>query len=205
MLKVGLTGSIAVGKTYVCDVFEELGCFVLDADIAAREVVEPNTRGLSLIVENFGKGILQDNGKLDREKLSKIVFADKEKLKLLNSIVHPLIIEVQNRWLDERKNINPNGTAIIEAALLIETESYKRFDKLIVVWCNFAIQLKRLMARDNLSEREALKRINAQMLQDKKKSYADFLIDTTRGFQETRQHTKRVFIRLKEEVNFEKA
>ena len=198
MLKIGLTGSIAVGKTYVCSVFEELGCFVLDADIVAREVVEPNTRGLSLIVKSFGKGILQDNGKLDREKLSKIVFADKEKLQLLNSIVHPLVIEIQNRWLDEKKNINPNGTAIVEAALLIETEGYKRFDKLIVVWCNFATQLKRLVVRDNLSERNALKRINTQMLQDKKKSYADFLIDTTRGFQETRQSTKRVFIRLKE-------
>lgn len=198
MLKVGLTGSIAVGKTFVCEVFEELGAFVLDADQTAREVVQPNTKGLRLIVGSFGEQVLQENGELDRVKLGSIVFNDEAKRQLLNSIVHPLVIEAQNDWLVEIERKNSDGIAIIDAALMIESDSYKRFDKLIVVWCDSVIQLKRLMLRNNLSEEEALKRIDAQMPQDEKKSYADILIDTTEGFEATRERTIEVFEKLKE-------
>ena len=103
MLKVGLTGSIAVGKSYVCDVFRELGAFVLDADQTAREVVEPNSRGLQVIVKNFGTEVLQFDGELDRAKLGSIVFADSAKRELLNSIVHPLVFERQNQWLQKQE------------------------------------------------------------------------------------------------------
>ena len=109
MLKVGLTGSIAVGKSFVCEVFAELGAFVLDADLTAREVVQPNTEGLRQIVENFGEDILQPNGELDRIKLGAIVFADEQKRQLLNSIVHPLVIEKQNDWLLEKEKENPEA------------------------------------------------------------------------------------------------
>ncbi len=193
MLRVGLTGSIAVGKTYVCDVFEELGCFVLDADQTAREVVEPKTVGLRQIVEKFGEGVLQENGVLDRVKLGNIVFNDREMRQLLNSIVHPLVNDAQDKWLKERELEAPDGIAIIDAALMIESGGYKRFDKIIVVWCDRDIQLKRLMLRNNLSEREALKRIDAQFSQKRKKSYADFLIDTTDGFESTRLQVKEVY------------
>src|SRR6185436_15905657 len=135
MLKVGLTGSIAVGKSYVCEVFRELGAFVLDADQTAREVVAKNTTGLKRIVENFGEEILQSSGELDRSKLGAVVFADEAKRQLLNSIVHPLVIEAQNNWLTGREMENPDGIAIVDAALMIESGGYKRFDKLIVVWC----------------------------------------------------------------------
>ncbi len=196
MLKVGLTGSIAVGKTFVCEVFEELGCFVLDADRTAREVVEPGTDGLRLIVENFGEEILTETGELDRVKLGNIVFNDEAKRQLLNSIVHPLVIEKQNDWLYTKEKENPDGIAIVDAALMIESGGYKRFEKLIVVWCDSVIQLERLMLRNNLSEREALKRINSQMPQEEKKSYADFLIDTSEGFEATRKRTVEVFRQL---------
>lgn len=196
MLKVGLTGSIAVGKTYVCEVFAELGAFVLDADLTAREVVEPGTEGLSQIVENFGEDILQANGELDRVKLGAIVFNDEQKRQLLNSIVHPLVIENQNEWLAEKHLEDPNAIAIIDAALMIESGGFERFEKLIVVWCNSDIQLQRLMLRNNLSEEEALKRINAQMPQEEKKSYADYLIDTTEGFESTKLQTEKVFKEL---------
>ena len=197
MLKVGLTGSIAVGKSFVCGIFRDLGAFVLDADQTAREVVEPNTKGLQLIVENFGLQILQPTGELDRAKLGAIVFADELKRQLLNSIVHPLVIEAQNEWLAERESENPHGIAIIDAALMIESGGYKRFSKLIVVWCNIDIQLNRLIQRNNLSEAEALRRINAQMPQEEKKSYADFLIDTSEGFEDTRRQTIEIFEQLK--------
>jgi dephospho-CoA kinase len=197
VLKVGLTGSIAVGKSYVCACLRELGAFVLDADLTAREVVALNSKGLKLIAENFGADVLQPNGELDRIKMGAIVFADEAKRKLLNSIIHPLVFEAQSEWLIEKERENPRGIAVIDAALMIESESYKRFTKLIVVWCEPKIQLQRLMLRNNLSEAEALKRINAQMPQEEKKRYADFLIDTSEGFEATKLQTIEIFEQLK--------
>lgn len=198
MLKVGLTGSIAVGKTFVCGVFRELGCSVLDADQTAREVVEPGTPGLFEIEQVFGSSVLQPSGALDRVKLAGIVFADEEKRRILNSIVHPLVFKAQDAWLKEQMAAYPDGIAIVDAALMIESGGYKRFDKLIVVWCEPAIQLKRLMLRDSLSENDAQKRISAQMPQEEKKAYADFLIETSKGMEETRSRTREVFRQLKE-------
>lgn len=197
MLKVGLTGSIAVGKSFVLEVLRELGAFTLDADLTAREVVAAETKGLRLIVDEFGADVLLPNGELDRVKMGAIVFADEAKRQLLNSIVHPLVHEAQSEWLAERESENPNGIAVIDAALMIESGGWERFHKLIVVFCEPAIQLKRLMSRNNLSETEAIKRINSQMPQDEKKKYADFLIDTSKGFEDTRQQTIEVYDRLK--------
>ncbi len=197
MLKIGLTGSIAVGKSFVCQVFREFGASVLDADRTAREVVAPGTLGWQLVIEGFGSNILLPNNEIDRAKLGAIVFADERKRQLLNSIVHPLVIEKQNNWLREREAENPNRIAVIDAALMIESGGYRRFDKLIVVWCDSAAQLQRLVSRNNLNEQEALKRINAQMPQEEKKRYADFLIDTTQGFESARRQTIKVFELLK--------
>ena len=197
MLKVGLTGSIAVGKSFVCEVFRELGAFVLDADQTAREVVAPETDGLKLIVENFGAEVLLPSGELDRARLGAIVFADAAKRQLLNSIVHPLVIEAQNDWLTRREQADPHGIAVIDAALMIESGGYKRFAKLIVVWCAPAIQLERLVLRNNLTEKEALQRINAQMSQTEKKAHADFLIDTSGSFADTVRRTNEIYEQLK--------
>lgn len=197
MLKVGLTGSIAVGKTFVCEVLRELGCPVLDADRTARDVVKPQTAGLQSIIEHFGAEVLQADGELDRLKLGAIVFADERKRQLLNSIVHPLVIRVQNEWLIERERENPNGIAVIDAALMIESGGYQRFDKIIVVWCDSEIQIERLMLRNNLAREEAIQRIQAQMPQDEKKTYADFLIDTSGGFDEARRQTTEIYAQLK--------
>jgi dephospho-CoA kinase len=196
MLKVGLTGSIAVGKSFVVECFRELGCNVLDADHTAREVVEPGTEGLRRIVEAFGDTVLK-GGSLDRAALGRIVFADQAKRVLLNSIVHPLVIERQNGWIAEREAEDPDGITIIDAALMIESGGYKRFDKLIVVWCEADIQLARLMERNGLSREEAQARIDAQMPQDEKKSYANILIDTSRGFDDTRRQVLETFETLR--------
>ena len=198
MLKVGLTGSIAVGKSHVCDVFRELGCRVLDADQTARDVVRKGTPGLSKIVEAFGQSVIAADGELDRPKMAAIVFADEEKRLLLNSIVHPLVFEAQNQWLTDREAEDPDGIAIVDAALMIESGGYKRFDKLIVVWCEPDIQLQRLKRRDRLSEDEAEKRVRSQMPQDEKKKFADFLIDTSGSFESTRVQCVQVHRSLQE-------
>ena len=196
MLKVGLTGSIAVGKSYVCSVFQELGCYVLDADLTARAVVEPGTEGLRQIVASFGSDVLQPDGSLDRQKIGSIVFADEAKRLLLNSIVHPLVIKSQDKWVGDMEAMDPSGIAIVDAALMIESGGYKRFDQLIVVWCDPAVQLKRLILRNNFDESEAKRRIAAQMPQEEKKKYADHLIDTSDGFKSTRAQVKNVFEKL---------
>jgi len=201
MLKIGLTGSIAVGKTFVCDVFRELGCHVLDADKVARDVVEPGTTGLKGIVEEFGWDILDEDGRLDRAKMAEIVFADEERRLLLNSIIHPLVFEVQDRWLTDREAEDPNGIAIVDAALMIESGGYKRFDQLIVVWCEPDIQLQRLRDRNRLPEAEARKRIASQMPQSEKKRYADHLIDSSGGFDDTRRQVREVFEKLKHSLD----
>ena len=197
MLKVGLTGSIAVGKSFVCSVFGELGCHVLDADQTARDVVRPGTEGLERILEEFGQDVLTPLGDLDRKKLGTIVFSDEKKRELLNGIVHPLVIKAQDQWMHECEAIDPYGIVVVDAALMIESGGYGRFDKLIVVWCEAAIQLQRLMLRDNLTREDAQKRIDSQMPQEEKKGYADHLIDTSHGFEDTRLQTVEVYGQLR--------
>lgn len=198
MLKVGLTGSIAVGKSFVCSVLRDLGCHVLDADKTAREVVAQATDGLDEIVKHFGDEILLPNGELDRKKMAAIVFADEVKRELLNSIIHPCVIEAQNKWLNELEKKEPDTIAVVDAALMIESGGYKRFDKIIVVWCAADIQLSRLIGREGISHDEAIKRIVAQMPQDEKKKFADYLIDTSNGFEDARQQTTEVIAKLRE-------
>jgi dephospho-CoA kinase len=189
MLKIGLTGSIAVGKSFVCQVLREAGCPMLDSDISARQVVAAGSDGLAEIVRCFGENILTAVGELDRKKMGAIIFADEEKRKLLNAIVHPRVFVANRNWLIEREAEDPDGIAVIDAALMIESGSCKQFDKIIVVWCEPAIQLQRLMLRDNLGEADARQRILAQMPQGEKKLFADHLIDTSGGFEDTRRQT----------------
>lgn len=197
MLKLGLTGSIAVGKSFVCEVLREFGCHVLDADLTARDVVAKGTDGLAEIVRHFGNDVLLPDGALDRRKVGAVIFADEKKRELLNSIVHPRVIEAQDAWIHNLEPQHPNGIAVVDAALMIESGGYKRFNKLIVVWCKPALQLERLMLRDNLSADQAKKRIAAQMPQDEKKRYADYLIDTSSGFDHTRIQTGKVVDQLR--------
>jgi dephospho-CoA kinase len=196
MLKVGLTGSIAVGKSFVLGVLAELGCRVLDADATAREVVKPVTPGLAAVVEAFGKEIVREDGTLDRVTLGKIVFADEKKRQRLNSILHPFIIAAQDDQIRQWEQEDASGIAVVDAALMIESGGYRRFDKLIVVHCRPEVQLGRLIAREGLSPEDAERRIAAQMTQEEKKKYADFLIDTSEGFGDARRQTEAVFQEL---------
>lgn len=202
MLQVGLTGSIAVGKSFVLGVLAELGCRVLDADKTAREVVAIGKQGLSAVVDAFGKEVLLADGTLDRAKLGSLVFADENKRQRLNSILHPFIIAAQDEQMRRWEHDAPGGVAVVDAALMIESGGYQRFDKLIVVHCRPEIQLGRLMSRDGLTREEAEQRIAAQMPQEEKKRHADYLIDTSDGFAAARLQTEAVYRELR---NFSEA
>ncbi|HVS82821.1 MAG TPA: dephospho-CoA kinase [Pyrinomonadaceae bacterium] len=197
MLKVGLTGSIAVGKSFVLGVLAELGCHVVDADATAREVVAPGTPGIKAVVDAFGDDILNADGTLDRAKLGEIVFADEAKRMQLNSILHPFIIQAQDEQMRKWEREDPQGIAVVDAALMIESGGFQRFDKLIVVHCRPEVQLERLRTRDAISREEAERRVAAQMSQEEKKRHADFLIDSSEGFENTRRQTEAVFQKLR--------
>lgn len=193
MLRVGLTGSIAVGKSFVTSIFSDLGCHTLDADLTAREVVLPGSPGLEAVAQSFGRDILNDDGTLNRQRLGELVFADEEQRQKLNQILHPFIIARQDEIMREWEREDPQGIGIIDAALMIESGGYKRFDKLIVVHCRPEVQLERLMLRNGLSRDEAQARINSQMPQEEKQKFADFLIDTSDGFELTKKRTVEVY------------
>jgi dephospho-CoA kinase len=196
MLKVGLTGSIAVGKSYVVSVLRELGCVVFDADKVAHSVMEPGRPAYQDVVNEFGAGVLAEDGSIDRGKLGAIVFADEARRKRLNEIVHPRVIAEQDRLLREAEAADPGGIAIIDAALMIESGGYKRFDKLIVVFCDTETQIERLMKRNQISREDAERRVAAQMSSDEKRKYADYEIDTSGTFEETRRRVVDVYKEL---------
>jgi dephospho-CoA kinase len=187
MLKIGLTGGIATGKSYVVSVLRELGCEVIDADALAHEVIEPGRPAFDEIVGHFGKDVVGDDGKIDRVKLGAIVFADKSQREKLNSIVHPRVYEAQLKWFAELYARNPEAIAVVDAALMIETGSYKRFDKVVVVYCDADLQRQRLMLRNNLTLEQAQARISAQMPSDEKLKFADYSINTSFSFEDTRE------------------
>jgi dephospho-CoA kinase len=187
MLKVGLTGSIAVGKSYVLSVLAELGCVTFDADKIAHLAMEPGRPAYDDILSQFGEAVLAADGSIDRKKLGAIVFADETRRTRLNEIVHPRVIEEQNRLLGEAETRDPIGIVVIDAALMIESGGYKRFDKLIVVYCDRETQAERLMRRANITRGDAEQRIAAQMTSEEKLRYADYRINTAGTFEETRQ------------------
>lgn len=198
MLRVGLTGGIAVGKSFVSSVLAELGCRVFDADRIARAVVRPGTPALAEIVAAFGADVLAPDGTLDRAKLGALVFADAEARARLNAIVHPRVHAEQDRLLREVEARDPHGVAVVDAALLIESGGYRRFDVVVVVWCRPEVQLTRLMARNGLGREEAERRIAAQMSSEEKRRYADFEIDTSEGFEPTRRQVVALHAALRE-------
>lgn len=197
MLRAGLTGSIGVGKSFVSNVLAELGCHVLDADATAREVVAPGSPALLEVIAKFGSEILLSDGTLDRPRLGALVFADAAHRLALNSILHPYIIAAQDQRLREWEAVDPDGIAVVDAALMIESGGYQRFDKLIVVHCRPEVQIQRVMARNNLSRAEAEARIATQMSQEEKMKFADYLIDTSDGFEAARAAATEVYEKLR--------
>ncbi len=199
MLKVGLTGGIACGKTNVLKEFDRLGVFGVDADQVSRDIMKPGGSAYGPVVELFGQKILRTDNSIDRRKIGQVVFTNREKRLRLEAIVHPLIFEEQERILAALENelgSRLTRIAMVDAALMVETGSYQRYDLIVVVYCNPEIQLRRLMTRDHLSEEEAQSRLDSQMDPFEKVRYGDFVIDNSGRFSDTKLQIQNTFHEL---------
>lgn len=197
MLKIGLTGGLASGKSYVAQCLQALGCHVLKADELGHEALEPGGAAYGPAVEAFGRAIVGEDGRIDRRKLGALVFEDGEKLKLLNSIVHPVVIGREEAWMREVEAGDGDGIAVVEAAILIETGSYKRFERLVLAVCSEEQQIERAMKRDQLTREDVLKRLEKQMPLKEKRKYADYVIDTSGAKSETVERVGRLHEELR--------
>jgi dephospho-CoA kinase len=184
MLKVGLTGGIACGKTVVRRRLEERGIPTLDADAVVHRLLQSGTDVTREIAEIFGDAVIAPDGSVDRKALAAIVFNDEEALRKLNAVVHPAVWREIERFFEEREKAS-DPVAVVDAALMIETGSVRRYDRVVVVHCLPELQLERLMARDGLSREDALRRIRSQMPIEEKRPFADFLVDTSGSIEET--------------------
>lgn len=174
VLKIGITGGIGSGKTTVCKMFEELGVPVYYADERARYLMQHEHFLIDEIKKNFGEDVYE-NGLLNRQLLASKVFHDKEKVKLLNSLVHPAVFRDTDRWVAEQQ-ITLVPYALKEAALLVESGSHKHLDKLIVVTAPQNLRLKRVVDRDNVSSTDVMARMQNQLPEEEKAKLADFVI-----------------------------
>ena len=191
-LLVGLTGGIATGKSTVAEIFRRLGCVIIDADVLAREVVEPGEPAYDDIVAEFGSGILQRDETLDRQKLGAIVFAVPAKRKRLEAITHPRIRERLARRLAELAARDFAGIVLFDAPVIIESGNAKTMDRLVVVVTDEATQARRLGARDGLGAEEAGRRIASQMPIAEKAKVADHVIDNSGDREATIPEVRRV-------------
>jgi len=199
MLRVGLTGGIASGKSTVAARMRELGLTVLNADLLAHQLMEPGQPAYDDVVREFGREVLAADGTVDRKKLGDIVFRDAARREQLNAIVHPRVIQAREEQLKQMEATNPRGLAIVEAALLIEAGYYKKLDRLIVCSCRPEQQMERLRAR-GLSEEEVRQRIAAQLPLEEKLRLADDIVDCSGTIEDTLRQTDALVERLRKQA-----
>lgn len=200
MLRVGLTGGVACGKSTVAKMFAELGATIVDADTIAHELYRPGHEVLQELVRHFGPEILKPDGELDRAKLATLVF-DGGRIEELNKIVHPAVIRQQDQWMRSLAEKDPYAVAIVEAALILEAGVKDRFDRIMVVSCKPAQKIARFAQRTGMSEDAARadveRRTKAQMPDEEKARRADFVIDNSGSVEETRHQVQRIYSELK--------
>lgn len=192
-LLVGLTGGIATGKSTVDAVLRELGAVIIDADLLAREVVEPGEPALAEIAAEFGPGVLGPDGRLDRKALGAIVFADSDRRRTLEAMTHPRMRERLLRRIGELTAEHFRGLAFYDAAVLIESGSHLMMDRLVVVITDETTQIARLMARDGVDRDEALRKIKSQIPLAEKAKLADYVIDNSGDPTTTEAEVRRVY------------
>lgn len=193
MIRVGLTGGLASGKSFVGRELAALGCLVVKSDELGHKVLEPSGAAYEAVVREFGREILKSDGAIDRRRLAAIVFRRPDRLERLNALVHPPVRELAAGIMKEFERTHPDGIAVNEAAILIEAGSYKNFARLIVAVCTLDQQVERAMARDQITRQEALDRIGRQMPLAEKVKYADYVIDTSGTRERTVEQTRAVF------------
>ena len=200
MLRVGLTGGIASGKTTVAAMLRELGCHVIEADKIAHRLIESGGAAYNEVVREFGPGVLTSDGRVDRAKLGAIVFADASRLTRLNAIVHPPVLDAQDRELDAIERAEPHAIAVVEAALLIEAGYAPKLDCLVVTWCTPEQQLARLTQKGagrELTVEQARQRIASQMPVEEKRRMADEEIDCSGSLEHTREQVVALVAKFK--------
>jgi dephospho-CoA kinase len=197
MLRLGLTGGIASGKSAVAGMLRERGFSVIEADLLAHALIEPGQPAYEETVREFGAGVLEASGRIDRGKLGAMVFADRGKLERLNGILHPRVEEEIVRQFGEWEKGGVRDAVFVEAALLVEAGYQKNLDGLVVAWCRPEQQVQRLRAR-GLSEDEARRRIAAQMPAEEKLNYATEKIDCSGSLEETRRQVGELAAKLRQ-------
>ncbi len=199
-LLVGLTGGVGTGKSTVSRMFRDLGCLIIDADLLAREVVEPGEPAYDKIVAEFGGQVLGADGQIDRKKLGALVFGDGAKRDRLEAITHPEIRQRQAGILAELVAEGFEGVVVFDAALLVEAGGAKTMDRAVVVYADEAIQRKRLMLRDDISEAEAREKIGSQIPLAEKVKQAHYVIDNSGSQEAMERQVKEVHQRLLADV-----
>lgn len=197
MLRVGLTGGLASGKSFVGRALEDLGCLLIQADQLGHQVIEPGGEAYAGVVQEFGREILKPGGSIDRRRLAMEVFGRPERLNRLNALVHPPVRARIEELIEQFAEQNPDGIAVTEAAILVESGTYRNYDRLIVAACREDQQLERAMARDHLTREEVLDRLRRQMPLEEKMKYADYVIDTSGTKQNTLEQTHAVYTSLR--------
>ncbi|MGZ7445173.1 dephospho-CoA kinase [Paenibacillus sp. TH7-28] len=184
-MNIGLTGGIATGKSTVSRMLVRKGAVLIDADVIAREIMEPGHPVLAAVAERFGQAVLHPDGTLNRKKLGEIVFASPEERKALENLTHPAIRAEMRKRMAELEAEDPRRLVVADIPLLYESGLERLYERIMVVYVPRDVQLSRLMERDVLSREEAERRLNAQMDIELKKERADILIDNSRGLDET--------------------
>jgi len=197
MLRVGLTGGLASGKSFVGQALADLGCHLIRADELGHAVLMPGGEVFQAVVEEFGSGILEPGGAIDRRKLAAQVFGRPERLDALNRLVHPPVIRREEELSEEYAARDPQGMVVVEAAILIETGHHKRFDRMVLAVCSREQQIERAIQRDRLSREEALARLERQMPLAEKRKFADYVIDTGGPKEETLRQVEETYRSLR--------
>ena len=196
VLRVGLTGGIATGKTTIARIFAGLGASVLDADLIARRLLEKDAPGYGPTLAAFGREILLPDGTIDRPGLGRVVFSNPERRATLEAVLHPLIRAEEARFVELLADTGQGRIAVTNAALLIETGFYRDYHRVVVVQCDAKTQIARILKRDPLNEEEARARVAAQMDASEKARVAHYLIDTTTSMAHTEVRARAVFRHL---------
>lgn len=196
MYRIGLTGSIATGKSTVTNMLKELGAFVIDCDKTARDVVAPGTRGLAKIEEVFGKDAVAADGSMDRGYIGDLVFRNPGMKKRLENILFPLIFEALDEELLRLEREGATPVVFLDMPLLYEVKYDSYVDEVWLVYVPFEVQLSRLMKRNGYTKEEALLRIHSQISVDKKKSLAQQVIDNSGTLEDTKEQVRSLWERL---------
>jgi dephospho-CoA kinase len=198
-LRVGLTGGLASGKSFVGKTLEGLGAHLIHADELGHRALAPDGEAFDPVVHEFGRDILDSEGRIDRRRLASLVFGDAGRLEKLNAIVHPAVHRLQQAMERDIRSVDPDGLIVVEAAILIETGTYRDYDRIILVICTAEQQMERALSRAGMTRGEVEARLQRQLPLAEKRKFADYVIDTSGSKEGTVRQTLAVYQALTRE------